>query len=624
MRKQKKPVSGKTQERLAILERQVERVERLTHKLDLYNNQWWTTKLGIIFAGVVLFVLGLNIFRVLGFVFVLLAIIAFLLAERSHEKVRKSFLRAQFLLRVQRHQIARIRLDWRHIPTFYEEASGEEDHPFEYDLDITGERSLHRLLNTGVSAEGGRRLLGWLLNRTPDLETIRERQVMIRELMPMTLFREKLMLHSLMATRVSAEEWEGEQLLEWLQTPHQQPVTTRQLVLPTILSLWTLASVLLFMFYHTPILSFVVPGLLSLGYYLSTRRSRGKITVDAFYLFTSLNQLHTIFEFLESYRYGQHLNLKRLCEPFYRRSEYRPSVLLRKLSRLSNAARLESSEVLGLIVNTLLPWDVYVAFFLQRYKAQVAQLLPDWLEIWFELEALCSLANFAYLNPDYIIPDVVKTSPGQETSVFHARGLGHPLIPVDKKVVNDFDLERPGEVLLITGSNMAGKSTFLRTLGINLCLAYAGGPVNADTFQVSLFEIYACIRVTDSLADGYSYFYAEVRRLRGLLTRLEEKPPYPIFFLIDEIFKGTNNRERLIGSTAYIHALVGQHCVGAISTHDLELVKLAETLPEIRNFHFREDVVNGQMVFDYKLREGPCPTTNALKIMQMEGLPVTF
>jgi DNA mismatch repair ATPase MutS len=128
--------------------------------------------------------------------------------------------------------------------------------------------------------------------------------------------------------------------------------------------------------------------------------------------------------------------------------------------------------------------------------------------------------------------------------------------------------------------------------------------------------------VSDSLADGYSYFYAEVRRLRGLLAKLEEERALPVFFLIDEIYRGTNNYERLIGSRAYIRALAGKHCVGALSTHDLELVKLSETLPEIRHYHFREEVVKGRLVFDYRLRPGPCPTRNALKIMQLEGLPV--
>jgi DNA mismatch repair ATPase MutS len=163
----------------------------------------------------------------------------------------------------------------------------------------------------------------------------------------------------------------------------------------------------------------------------------------------------------------------------------------------------------------------------------------------------------------------------------------------------------------------------LRTLGVNLCLAYAGAPVDAHKFQTTLFRVFTCIRVSDSVTDGYSYFYAEVKRLKALLVELEQADSFPLFFLIDEIFKGTNNRERLIGSRAYIKALVGRNCIGVISTHDLELVKLADALPQVTNMHFREEVIDAHMVFDYILRPGPSPTTNALKIMHMEGLPVS-
>jgi DNA mismatch repair ATPase MutS len=179
-----------------------------------------------------------------------------------------------------------------------------------------------------------------------------------------------------------------------------------------------------------------------------------------------------------------------------------------------------------------------------------------------------------------------------------------------------------GEVIVITGSNMSGKSTFLRTVGVNLCLAYAGAPVNAAYLKTNLSRLFTCIQVSDSLTDGISYFYAEVRRLKALLDALEKKHDLPLFFLIDEIFRGTNNRERQIGGRAFVQSLIGGHGAGLISTHDLELIVLAEELAEVSNFHFQEEVTQGRMLFDYKVRPGPSRTTNALQIMQMEGLPV--
>ena len=198
----------------------------------------------------------------------------------------------------------------------------------------------------------------------------------------------------------------------------------------------------------------------------------------------------------------------------------------------------------------------------------------------------------------------------------------HSETPDDQKVHNDFSVPAVGQINIITGSNMSGKSTFLRTVGINLVLAYAGGPVNADQLTTIPFRLISCIRVSDSVTDGISYFYAEVKCLKALLLALEKVDRWPVFYFIDEIFRGTNNRERLLGSRAYIRALVKGSGVGLIATHDLELVQLADEMPTITNYHFTDDVANGRMLFDYTIRPGPSPTTNALKIMRLEGLPV--
>jgi len=163
----------------------------------------------------------------------------------------------------------------------------------------------------------------------------------------------------------------------------------------------------------------------------------------------------------------------------------------------------------------------------------------------------------------------------------------------------------------------------LRTLGINLVLAYAGGPVSAAYFCAAVFRVFACIRVSDSLADGLSYFYAEVKRLKAILESVHLNQEAVHFVLIDEIFKGTNNRERRIGSQSYIRTLAELPVIGAVATHDLELIKLEQEIKAVANYHFREEIVDGRMVFDYRIHNGPCPTTNALRIMELEGLPVS-
>jgi DNA mismatch repair ATPase MutS len=280
------------------------------------------------------------------------------------------------------------------------------------------------------------------------------------------------------------------------------------------------------------------------------------------------------------------------------------------------------NPVLAIVLNIAFPWDILFAYLGGRYQRHCSKYFPQWVHAWSELEALVSLANFAYLHPEYVFPEIHPEEEGANQPIFQAREMGHPLIPSDRKVNNDFSLRKLGEITLITGSNMSGKSTFLKTAGINLCLAYAGGPVHAGTFRTGLFRIFTCMQIQDSISDGLSFFYAEVKRLKTLLAVLHDEVQAPVFFLIDEIFKGTNSRERLIGSRAYIHHLSKQSGIGMIATHDLELGQLIDQISSLSNYHFRDNVTDGKMVFDYKLYPGLCSTTNALKIMRMEGLPV--
>ena len=608
-------------ERTTALERQMDRVARKMDGLNALSSGFWPMKLAIIFGGTIVTIGIFSVIHWLGLLCIPLTIALFVVVHRRHAKVDKSLVRHRVWLYMKNTQLARMALDWENIPAV-QPRDEHADHPFDTDLDVTGERSLHQLINTCVSSEGSERLRSWLLSTTPDKDAIRFRQAIIGELTPLTGFRDKLALHSLYVTRYTAEKLSSAKLLLWLQEQKETSGTEVTLLVHSILSALTLVLIVSYIVFHTSPVFCIASLVGSLAWFFLRRDEQKNMFQDASYMQQAFGQLRVIFEYLEKYPYASHKQLKALCEPFYEDAQIRPSFLLRQLAILATMASTSRSGEASLFINALLPWNAYITHQLNKYKQQAVENLPVWLDIWFELEALCSLANFAYLNPEYILPEI--TSDGAQSTHFRAKGLNHPLLKSEIKVANDISFEKTGEILLITGSNMAGKSTFLRTMGINLCLAYAGTVVNATSLQASLFEIYAAIKVNDSVTDGYSYFYAEVRRLKALLTRLEQKPEHPLFFLIDEIFKGTNNRERLIGSEAYIHALAEGNCIGAVSTHDLELVRLSEELPLIRNYHFREEVVNGRMVFDYKLRRGPSPTTNALKIMQLEGLPISY
>jgi ABC-type multidrug transport system fused ATPase/permease subunit len=615
------------QERLQALERQANRLRKRLESLNARSNTYSWLRLAIFLFGIAFCVGAFFLFGwLVGLIIALIALIAFSIAASIHRKIERGITRHNILLHSTITQIARIELDWAHIPAApAHPVASDGKHPFDTDLDITGERSLHQLLNTAVSYEGSTRLRAWLLHTQPDEQTILKRQDLVQELAPMTRFRDKLTLKSMLAARNTSEQWEGKRLLNWLEQPvlasAQALLTTFGIALA--LSVITIALILLNIIGLLPIQYWITAALVSLGWFFAKNKERGDMFDDAFFLRDAFAQISSVFSYLENYPFGHHTHVKQLCQPFFTNREQRPSTLLHGLSRLASMTTLEKNRVLRLIINVLLPWDPYVAYRLHAYKATIKSVLPVWLDTWFELEALNSLANFAYLNPEYVLPSIVPNKPGSNSMIFQGSRIGHPLIPFQRRVVNDFMLNERGEVIIITGSNMSGKSTFLRTIGINLCLAYAGGPVAASSLSTSLFKLFTCIKISDSLSGDYSYFYAEVKRLKALLSALEPVGEMPLFFLIDEIFKGTNNRERLIGSRAYIRALVGKNCMGLITTHDLELVKLAEDSPLVRNDHFREDVIDGQMVFDYVLHSGPCPTTNALKIMQMEGLPVS-
>jgi MutS domain V len=657
-------IMANTMDRLSLLERQAVRVEMRMDRLSERSNLLKVQQLMVFIAGIVVTISLLAVVRWLGGLAFLAALVGFFVIMGQRKKVDLSYLKHKSLLQLLQAQIARVRLDWQEIPSVPFE-SPEKNHPFELDLDITGERSLLHLINTAVSFEGIQLLGSWLLSRVPDLDGIYRRQALIRELTPLTRFRDKLMLYSLFATRLSADPLVGDRIITWLEKQVASPIKQRfwTLLVAILLSILLYVAVILFAYFQVSALFCVGAAVLSVGWFMLTRREQGNLADDAQYMTRTLGQLNIIFEYLEKYPYAPHSRLKQLCEPFYLHRDHSPSLLLKRLAKIMSRASLANDETSWTVVNMLLPVGAYTAYQLDRQKVLLANYLSKWLNAWYELEALSSLANFAYLNPDYVVPKIVAPRKPDSVTLFHAQALGHPLIDKEKKVANDFQLDTllqyplmdrsneenltplpdsidaggsnrttpnrssgfaPGQVVIVTGSNMSGKSTFLRTIGINLCLAYAGSVVNATSLQTSLFEICACIRVTDSLADGYSYFYAEVRRLRDHLQTLMGDTTYPLFLLIDEIFRGTNNYERLVGSASYIQALIGQKCVAAISTHDLELVKLADTCPDIRNEHFREDVVDGAMVFDYVLRQGPSPTRNALKIMEMEGLPVKW
>lgn len=625
--------------RRELLERMIERLQRRSIYLETIGRKYWTAR-RLIFVSLsfmALFACGFAGTKV-GVVVAILFLAVFVLVAFYHRRVHDSITRNALLFEIKRVQLARTSVDWELLPPAEDseddeksESHPETAHPFENDLDITGERSLIRLLDSSVTTEGSQRLSSWLLNTTPELFVIEKRQSLVRELSRHALFRDKLQLLSALASTESraggrrkdqkgrSNRWKSATLVDWITSGGSEKSLG-----PTVALLASLAvlNLVLFVLAVVGLIPHVWPIVL-LAYFGVMVAKQSRIVAswgELQDLETALSKFKLVFQYLETRKFTNTPGLSEICSPFTN-SEKKPSVEFRKLERLAAALGLRTNAMLWLLVNGLMPWDFFFTHRLELIKKDLGQLFPSWLSAWYELEALNSLANFAYLNPTYAYPTFLTGTTSGSGHAFNARQLCHPLLKPRVKVCNDFDLDQERKIVVLTGSNMAGKSTFLRTVGANLCLAYAGAPVNAADLETSLFRVFTCIKVTDSVQDGLSYFYAEVKRLKAMLNATELDDPRPVLFLIDEIFRGTNSRERRIGSRAYIRTLSQQNAMGLVSTHDLELVKLAEEIPGVGNLHFREEVREGKMVFEYKLRPGPCPTTNALQIIQLEGLP---
>jgi len=548
----------------------------------------------------------------LVFIFFMFVFFIVVLFHRKLDAVR---LRYQITHQSVKDQIARLSLDWKQIPAIPLREI-PQDHAFAADLNLLGEKSLLQLLDITQTEGGQKRLQDWLLFPILKSDPIQQRQRLVQEIRDLPGFRRHYLVNR------QNQHWDDQPIRTWLQNDHQGSSLTFWLILLSILALANISLFVLALFeLIQPVWQFGL--ILYAAIYFYKYQEYKELFSEAYELYQSLSAIKNTLSFLEKYPYPQNGHLKTVLQDLTRAGS-KPSAILKKITWITSAASLQNNQILWLLVNLFVPWDLWFAQILSGVKTRLASLLPAWLEAWFEVDALVSLSNFSYLNPEYHFPQITEAFDFPSSPLLAVKDLGHPLIHADKKVTNDFAIPHLGEVMLVTGSNMSGKSTFLRTLGINQVLALCGAPVNATEMKTNLVRLFSCIQVSDSLADGFSYFYAEVRRLKILLDWLNEDDALPVFYLIDEIFRGTNNQERRIGSQSYLRALVKARGIGVISTHDLELAKLSDAYSNIINFHFRDDVRDGRMFFDYQLRPGPSPSTNALKIMKSEGLPVDF
>jgi DNA mismatch repair ATPase MutS len=294
----------------------------------------------------------------------------------------------------------------------------------------------------------------------------------------------------------------------------------------------------------------------------------------------------------------------------------RPSSAMKDFRSKVSWFDLRHSGLVHPFAAILLLWDVNCVLALEQWQKVSGRGVRGWFEALGELEALSSLAGLAYDEPGYSFPELAE-----EGACFVATGLAHPLIDGDKRVSNDVALDVAGQALLVTGSNMSGKSTLLRSMGLSIVLGFAGAPVAADALRVGPCRLCTSTRISDSLEGGVSHFYAELSKLRQVVESTHGQ--LPVFFLLDEILHGTNSLERQVGARWVLAELLKRGALGVVTTHDMELCRLPEALmAHVTQVHFRESVTDERMSFDYKLRQGPVTAGNALRLMRLMGLNV--
>ena len=618
-----------------IISKLNERINFLKGKSERFS----TIRLIVFSAGLALSITGYFFSKELGWIFTVLSLASFAITVHLHNKLLESIRKFHAYKKIKEENLARMLVDWQNIPDPVINIQ-PSDMSSERDLDLTGKYSLHNLLDVAVSVEGSSLLRKWISGTDPERKVICERQEIVKELSGLDRFRDRFLLK---AKLVSGKNLHCSKIIEWLNNS-EKIILSKQLLY--ISSALIITYLILFVLNMTGFISQIwIPVFVIYFFiYSSNQKKITEIVEDSSELESQLKKFSALVLLTEKYTFNKQPHLNEFLNLF-KKGNQSAAHELKELQKIISALLVRENPLVRLVLNIIFPYDIYFCLKLLKIKNEIRKNIVAWSDRLNELECYISLANFSFLNPEYTFPEIDTETDNK----FEAIQLGHPLISSDKKICNDFSFDRENEIVIITGSNMSGKSTFLRSAGINLCLAYSGAPVNAVKFKVSLFDLFTCIKVNDSVVDGISYFYAEVRKLRTLLDKLDkldkldnldksdsiesadksEKSLEHVninslkkFFLIDEIFKGTNNKERLTGSRAFIKELANKGAAGFVTTHDLELINLEKEIPTIENYHFREEIVDDKMVFDYKIHRGPCPTTNALKIMKLSGLPV--
>jgi len=550
------------------------------------------------------------------FISAALSFAAFLLLGWFDMNFRQKIRTFETRIEINQNEIAAINGDYSAFDPgdeFY-----NENHPYTHDLDIFGKGSLFQCLNRSSTIFGKKKLSDYLSNAYQFRNEIIPRQEAIRELSGKIDFRQELQG---IFFEQPTDKYDLPILMDWLgsnpflgKKAGKQPVDWMKVM--TVISYAgpgiTILSILLasfgLVYYQLPVLMIILQYLFIYGF------GRKFITVNQTVTsqFSILQKYSRALALIESGSFSAGFNRK-LQDNLKFNEQLTPSQIIKRLSQLLNL--MDSlNMIISAILNGLLMINIHLLIDVEKWRLKYRDHIPRWFEVLAGFDALSGLAAFSFNNPEFIFPEF-----HQGEFLFKAEKTGHPLIPTDRCVTNDFDITGWKQFYIITGANMSGKSTFLRTIGTNYILAMMGAPVFAVKFIFTPVEIHSSIRTNDSLVKGESYFYAELRSLKEIIGELEQGQRKLI--LLDEILKGTNSSDKQSGSIALIKQLMKYEVIGIFATHDVAISTLINTYPNhITNLYFEIFIEGDRMEIDYKLRPGVCKNLNASYLMKKMGI----
>lgn len=537
-----------------------------------------------------------------------------------HDRARDAVNRAQRAIAVYDWGIARIQDRWQSYGRKGERFRNPS-HIYSEDLDLFGEQSLFQLVSTARTRMGEDRLSNWLLAPAP-VATVLKRQEAVQELERQIDLREDLAV----CGEDIPPDFDAAELLKWAEGPELLRGTAIRIIAPLLALISVTAIVIAFwkMIYFPAVLIIAAEYVI----YRHYRRRIHQVIESVEGAGESLLLFSTLLKIIEQARFESDplQQLQRITRQHH-------TAASRALQLFSTRVDLiESREHLLLrTFNIPLLYELQTAFAMEAWRRQHGVEVRGWLEAIGDIEALASLATYAYEHPDDPYPEFSHNSdvePGalarsseRSSAEFSGEALGHPLIPTSRAVRNNVHLDSTTRVLVVSGSNMSGKSTYLRTIGVNAVLAMAGAPVRAKSLKLTAVHVGSSLHVLDSLQTGRSGFASELDRLREIMSCIDQGTP--VLFLLDELLHGTNSHDRLLGGQALMRAFVARGAIGVVTTHDLAIAEIpADLKPVIRNLHFEDHIEDGHMIFDYVLRDGPVTRSNALELMRSIGLDV--